>query len=421
MKKMRITLALLSLVQLSYAQVYVEKQTRHRFAQLNFGVDVQTNFGGTTAFLNAQGEKQTLDFEPFYRPRLIFGGTHFWGHADFYVAFPVFHTVMKAQNQTIDYNNGVETVFKYYPWRIGHHKIRPFVGIGLTVYAYEQDNDLLSYGDGPDLNYTTVPVLAGFTFNHKQRLIELGFSWNYSNQRDYYISKDQKAKLKTPPFHVNLSYRFQVETTLSAEKNWESGRTKLVTEKLAEMKRLNSFYIGAGFSSAFWTTKSSYNKENHPYMEKFPVSVMPDLAVGYYLHQPDLNMAMCYRGYREQAGAYGTDQKATRRSLGVEVTKNIGDYHGFVPFIGPILSWEYLRFEERIKGKNHLLVSDHKMGYGVTFGWDIRPNRLQAWILRTNLRWFPKLDLEVENGTSVAFGNIEFNFIQLIVYPGRMM
>ena len=50
-----------------------------------------------------------------------------------------------------------------------------------------------------------------------------------------------------------------LETTLSAEKNWESGRTKEVTDILAERGRLNGLYLGAGISSAFWLNESSFS------------------------------------------------------------------------------------------------------------------------------------------------------------------
>ena len=30
--------------ELSFAQIYVEKKSRHRFAQLNLGIDVQSSF-----------------------------------------------------------------------------------------------------------------------------------------------------------------------------------------------------------------------------------------------------------------------------------------------------------------------------------------------------------------------------------------
>ena len=104
----------------------------------------------------------------------------------------------------------------------------------------------------------------------------------------------------------------------------------------------------------------------------------------------------------------------------MEATKSLFDYHGFVPFVGPAMSYEKLSFKESFEGqKVHDLV-DNKIAYGITFGWDIRPNRIQSWLLRTNLRWYPNLNLEVDIDNRISFNNIEFNFIQLIIYPSRM-
>jgi len=61
-----------------------------------------------------------------------------------------------------------------------------------------------------------------------------------------------------------------------------------------------------------------------------------------------------------------------------------------------------------------------KWAAGITFGWDIRPNRAQYFLLRTNLRWYPKLELSVVEGQAVSLNALEFNFIQLVVFPGRM-
>jgi hypothetical protein len=84
-----------------------------------------------------------------------------------------------------------------------------------------------------------------------------------------------------------------------------------------------------------------------------------------------------------------------------------------------MITYERLSFLE-VDGQQVLHdISDAKPGYGLVFGWDIRPNRLQSWILRTNLRWFPNLNLNVGEAGSVSFDNIEFNFIQLVIYPGR--
>jgi hypothetical protein len=56
------------------AQPYVEGgQTRHRFAQTTLGTDARV-FGPADAITS--GSLQDT--------RLIIGGTHFWGHADFF-------------------------------------------------------------------------------------------------------------------------------------------------------------------------------------------------------------------------------------------------------------------------------------------------------------------------------------------------
>ena len=96
------------------------------------------------------------------------------------------------------------------------------------------------------------------------------------------------------------------------------------------------------------------------------------------------------------------------------------DYHGFVPFIGPAISYETLTFEESFEGATTYNIAENKLGYGLTFGWDIRPNRIQSWILRTNLRWYPNLSVAVTSDSEVSFDNLEFNFIQLIIYPNRI-
>jgi hypothetical protein len=95
------------------------------------------------------------------------------------------------------------------------------------------------------------------------------------------------------------------------------------------------------------------------------------------------------------------------------------DYHGFVVFIGPALSLEWLNLTET-KQQEVTIGNFRGLKPGITFGWDIRPNRLQAWYLRTNLRYFPNLGVRMPDDQHVPFDNIEFNFIQWVVFPGRM-
>lgn len=416
-----VSIIVLMMCNFGYSQVYTEKQSRHRFAQLNLGLDVQSSFGGSTKYLDAFGNTQSLNLTNSFSPRFLIGGTHFWGHADFYIGIPLFSTTLKKDNQEITAFRGVETVLKFYPLRIEHNKVRPYIGTSLAPFYFEQKNNNFQYSSGPELTNTSFPLLGGLTFNSKNHLVEIGLAWNYQNQQDYYISRSQMEKINTPPLYATFSYRYMLETTLGAEKNWESGRTKEVTDILAEKGRLNGFYVGAGISSAFWLKKSDYNQKNRPYINQSGISIMPDFTLGYYWHKPDLNLAIGYRGYSTSTDSYGASQQLRRQSLLLETTKFLFDYHGFVPFVGPAISFEKLSFIEDFEGNRTQDKQKEKFGYGLTFGWDIRPNRIQTWILRTNLRWFPNLSLEAEPGSNISFDNLEFNFIQLIIYPSRML
>ncbi|WP_020568995.1 hypothetical protein [Neolewinella persica] len=401
------------------AQLYVEKQSRYRFAQLNFGADVHSSIGGNAVFTGPSGP-HPVSLGTTGAPRLILGGTHFWGHADFQVAFPLITSGFQNGGKDITIYTGVETAFKYYPWRIEQGKIRPYIGFSIAPLVYEQKDEDIPFGQGPEQEYNTIPLKTGLTFNHKSHLLELGLTWNYANQQDYPISRTDIAEITLPPVFLSLSYRYFLDTTVSGEEDWENGNFDKTTEKLAAKGQLNNFFLGIAPSSAWWNGKSSYNEQERPYINKFSTTVMPDLTAGYYLHHPDLNLAINHRSMVTSAKAYGTEQALNRRSIGFEVTKAFGDFHGFVPFAGPILSREHLEFTETFEGEVTQQNTQNKWAAGLTFGWDIRPNRLQVFTLRTNLRWYPKLHLDLADDQQISFGALEFNFIQLIIYPERL-
>ena len=403
------------------AQIYLDHHTRHRFAQLNLGLDLQFNTQDTTHYFDAEDQIQELNLPTLFTPRFLIGGTHFWGHADFYISIPWYVPTFSEANQQIQFSSSVETVFKYYPLPIRQKGIRPFIGFSIAPFQYRQDNKNFTYGSGPELTHTSLPLLTGLTYHHHNQLLEARLMWNYANKQEYYIDCITEVDVGTPPLYIDISYRFILETTISAEADWESGQTAMTTTTLAQQGKLNGFYIGAGMSSAFWTGKSSYNEAVRPYISPYPISLMPDFTLGYYFHKPDINMDLAYRGYSTSTDTYGAVQDLKRRSLGLEATKFLFDYHGFVPFVGPVISYEKLFFTEHFEDQLTYDLSDEKIAYGLTFGWDIRPNRLQSFIIRTNLRWYPDLDLKVDDDTSISFNAIEFNFIQLVVYLNRIL
>lgn len=403
----------------SHAQVFIEKQTRYRFAQLNLGLDYQTSIGGRSAFLNAGGEIETFDLGTLRKPRFLLGGTHFWGHADFYIAIPLVEPKFETEGQELLYTSGVETVFKYYPWRITEHRFRPFLGTSLAPFYFEQDQVDFNQ-EGPQKRHFSIPLLSGITYNHKNLLAELSLLYNYQNKINYFLSRTKQTQIETPQLYLSFSLRYMIETTGGAEDAWESGRTASLTEKLAQNGGLNSFYVGAGMSSAWWLGNSTYNETNRPFISGYGISLMPDFTMGYYVHQPDVNLALSYRSYNAGTSSYGVTQNLSRRSLGLEVTKYVLDYHGFAPFIGPVLSYEDLSFRERFEQGASETFQEKRLAYGITFGWDVRPNRIQTFLLRTNLRYFPSLQLDVSGDKQINFSNLEFNFIQLILFLGRI-
>lgn len=118
---------------------------------------------------------------------------------------------------------------------------------------------------------------------------------------------------------------------------------------------------------------------------------------------------------------FGVGHINKRQSLMLEAYKFLFDYHGFLPFAGVTLSNENLGFStiDVKKDKEWTNYSQTKKALGLIFGWDIRPTRADSWLLRTNLRYAPvKMDVEDKK---VAMDYLEFNFIQFVAFPERMI
>lgn len=406
-------------IQKSAAQVYMEKQSRHRFAQMTVGLDLVSTWGGTSHYFGMQNEVRQQNWSNQFTPRLVIGGTHFWGHAHFALGIPLVNRSQRHGDLRFLYQSGVETAFQYFPWRLKSGSIRPFVGLSFLSPSYHQQVGNEAIKSGPTKEMRLIPLSAGFCFTGGVHHVELGVSYLSQFKQDYYINQDYKSHVELAPWSVRLSYRYNIETTLSAERTWESGLVRRYTDMLAEDGKLNNFFFGIGLSTAFSLKSSPLNTETYPWMEKFPTPLLLDLTAGYYWHKPDFQVALNYRGYSSAQDGYGIRQEINRKSLSLEAVKFLGDYHGFVPFAGPIVSLERLDFRSANAGTLELHQRQIKAALGLSFGWDIRPNRIQSWLLRTNLRWYPKLQLGTEQG-KVDFSSLEFNFIQLVLFPGRM-
>ncbi len=398
------------------AQPYVEGgNTRHRFAQLLLGADFMYFPSGGATF-QVDGQDRLLPFTPGASliPRINIAGTHFWGHANFYVSIPVGNLLDSSvpNGGEITFNPGVETGVRLYPWRIERDKVHPFAGAAFGIADWRQSS---SRGTGAFAHKTRLPLQAGLTYQRRSLLLEAGLGYDPDNMAAYYADRATPTELELPPLYFWMGINYQLETTLGAEKNYLDGVTEDRTGRLAAGGALNGWSVAIGPSAAFVIGAAPRNEALYPSIGRHRTpNLFFDLGLGYYHYKTDAHLNLAYRANRSERSAYGIEQSLRRRSLALEVFKFLFDFHGFVPFIGPHLSREWYELEESIDGNQQYQARQQQWAAGLTFGWDIRPDALQGAILRTNLRYTPTRDI-----SQVSFRQLEFNFIQLVIYPGR--
>jgi hypothetical protein len=406
-KKMGLSVFILGLICISEkgnAQVYVDGgHTRHRFAQLNLGVSFHHHTGRTPE----EAFGKIYEQDALNEMRLVIGGTHFWGHADFFIAIPTVGWGTKH------FSSKTETGMRLYPWRIQKQRVRPFIGASWRPSS-------IQYGAGAKVYRHQTPLTLGVTYLRNDLLMTAGFGVLKSEKSNYYFSRNQIKAVSFPAFYGFVSLKYMLETSLSAEREWISGKTKWKTDTLAKLGRLDGITMAVGISSGMFQGSGAYNAAFAPYLGKHHLTnVFADLGLGYYFFKPDIQINLAYRQNSSAISGHGAKQTFSRQALTLESYKFIFDYHGFVPFVGPALSYEWLGVQENFNLES--AYSNSGLFPGITFGWDIRPNDLQSWYLRTNLRWFPTLHVQGEGARKHRVPLLEFNFIQLVIFPGRIL
>ncbi|MBN8681585.1 MAG: hypothetical protein J0L99_02990 [Chitinophagales bacterium] len=394
----------------------VEKMQRAvSFAALTLGGDVFMKTGGTTTL---PGDGTSRKFAPSAMPRFTIGGLHFWGHADFYVTFPL---PLNIGGKTAGFSKirsfeVVETGARVYPWAIRPGKLRPFAGISFQPLVYRQKIENQDYGKG-EATYDRwiTPLHAGLTYASKNYLFTLGAQYNRRTDFSYYATATQQTPVKINPW----SFQFAILRYMDTDKGMGSTRSvrihNYLEKKLLEKNKMSAWYYGYGPSTALQLSKSPYLKANAPYLydESSTSFLAPDLSFGRYFSRIDANVGLSYRWFGNRQRAFDSDLRSHRHSLALEGYKFLFNYHGFAPFLGGFVSAERLSLKHN--AERHI---DYKPAAGLVFGWDIRVTRTQSGYLRTNLRWAPGLHLDV-NGQQYKFDHLEFNFIQMVKYIGR--
>lgn len=407
---------LVNLPSSALAQKVVGQQTRFRFAQMHLGIDGQYIPPVRAGYLSAAGEQRPFSTPSTYHPRFTIGATHFWGLMDFYVSFPLSAIQPKAAEvQDYSVSTNVATGARVHPLQLRYHRLNPYVGANWSTLSYNQRvNEQLA---GATFTRDVITLEGGLNYLTGPHWFELGVQHLPARTFTYATSRQTTTPVRFPAFTVQLAYKFLLDVTRPLEKdNKES-----FGQYLRERRQLSGFHLDIGPSAAFTLRRSDYNTRTRPYLNNPSGNkTFLDLSAGYYFYKPDFDVRLAHRHIVADHTAYGLSQRLSRRSVSVEVYKYLLDYHGFVPFLGLSLSREQLDVRE---SDNDVLVTNQTERHytpGLVFGWDIRPVRYESILLRTNLRYSPFLKMRV-NGQTVSFQQLEFNFIQAVIYPQRLL
>jgi len=391
---------------------------RFRFAQTTIGGDIRiTPSGGNSSFINSQGLSESYDLGSAAWGRFVISGWHFWGHADFFIGLPLMKLSEKefGTDGNSFYMNGVETGVKLYPSKVKEGKLRPYVGTSFnnTVFWQESNNQ-----KNQNLSRNTLPLQTGLTFVKKKNIFDIGVTYNHQTDFDYYTSRTQASAISLPKVNVSVGWRTYLDMSLKDEPALLDGRLDSLGRKIKNDKKASAFSIAAGLSSPFYL-KNTYNSENFPYIGDFKFSnSFIDYGLGYYWHKPDVHFNVAFRSYKNKLDAFDVQQEYRRSSIGLEAYKFLFDYHGFVPFVGPIVSYDKNSMTVSDNGTSVVNHAQEDVRYGFIFGWDIRQDDIQWLMLRTNLRYYPAYQLNIDS-KNYNFNQLEFNIIQAVFYPSR--
>ncbi len=352
------------------AQVYLKEQNQHRFAQTHVGLHYRYQPEGGKLFWQGPDGLESGTFPAFGIPQISIGGLHFWGHLNFVMHFDL--PVSGAQD------------------------IAPNTKIQRQQFA--------------DLS-----------FGSRNWQATLKATYFLSPEKDFYVDSRTPVSLELPPWQLSLGLSHYFDTTLREEPGMKDGSTYTLEEQLQSTGKLNSLSVGIGASSGIFLRRPAFEDFVRQSLPEHKTVLHLDLGLGYLFHRPGVHVGVAYRDYDSRVGSFGYQQILRRQSVALEGFKFLLDYNGFVPFLGLSLSydrWAMGDFEGSIQVGE--VARTEGIQPGLIFGWDILPSPLETWVLRTNLRYYPKLEINSVTGGKARVDQLEFNFIQMVFYPQRM-
>ena len=394
----------------------MENKTQHRFAQTYFGLNTQIIPSQGSIIWNGN----SYAFPVITSPRFTIGGLHFWGKVDFNINIPLatFSDFYLNETTEFTFNPGGDLSARYYPWRIEYGKVRPYAGVSFNEMTFSLENE--QAGERRDL-FITSSLLGGFSFALNDWQINAELMWLPNNERTFYADRSTPFKLELPQYYFSVGIVKYFDGTLREEADTKSGRLQQLETKFRKEGKLNSFSIGVAPSGSYFLKAPDFYDPMRESLPRHKGNFVWDFGLGYLFHDAGIHVGFSFRDYTARVESYDFEHLIRRRSIAFEPIKFLWDYNGFVPFIGPSISFERWATGE-FEGNTQLEDTRRKqmISPGIIFGWDILASPLETWVLRTNLRWYPFQEIPGTDGNMSRVDQFEFNFIQLVIYPNRL-
>ncbi len=396
------------------AQIYENNHSQHRFAQTYVGLGLihQIKQG------RLPSGSDISNFKSSYTPRFAIGGLHFWGHLDFNigisVAFPKQFDI--DSNRSMNFINSGDFTARYYPWAIKDKGMRPFIGYGMSFLnlRYEQKQGSRNVG------LVGHNFLGGLSYRWQSWQLNLEYNYLPSPEYELYTDLNKTEKIRIPQHFFGLSVVKFFDTTLPEERRSKSGYNLKLEKEMRKTGTLNSLSVGIAPSTSFHLFKPRNPSSEFDALAKDPSTFNWDIGLGYLISDAGLHLGLSYRNYSSSDEAFELESIITRRSIAGEAFMYFFEYNGFKPFIGPSVSYETwagasFRGEERLAP----VQRDYFWQLGLLIGWDIMPSSIDTWTLRTNIRYYPNLQVDVTGNGKQRADQLEFNFIQFVFFPQR--
>jgi hypothetical protein len=364
---------------------------------------------------------------------LSIGALHFFGHADLFVSVPLdtrSAEISGERSLSLEYQTA--TGIKLYPWALRPGTVRPYLSSGLLFRSLNLTEGADVSANPGEITQAVIPVGMGVAWRTPwQAIVDLQLQYMPGSfdlasgvvpqPLDQPVQPYTSESLDMRGIRLAVGLKWSRDLSGGDQPGYREEAARKLQRRI-DAGSASGFTLALGPSARILGNSSSYFSQRRPYLEdRLDSGVFPHAGIGYYDFGRDAELRLAYRGFDSDAVAYGAALETRQDAVFLEALKFYDlDFYGFVPFIGVGIGYGWFRATDRIPTER-LTGRESGLVASVPFGWDIRPDPASAWVLRTNLRWVPRARVPMPGaGVAVDLGGLEFDFIQLVVYPGRM-